>query len=169
MKTILQHWPRFLILVRYYKVADELIMSYAWVTNHCRHCDRLWRRNVSRPALMKSPYFVLDQAEEFMDYLRDGWHFDVLCRTDAYLRNSYWYGEWVVVLVSPDEKQEIPLLKARRGGTADDMRLFKTVNGMYSFCKQYSVSSPIIPSFAGDRERQRVSLPGTREPTQRSE
>lgn len=113
---------------------------------------------MSTPAFMKSPYFVLDQAEEFMDYLRDGWHFDVLCRSEAYLRNSYWYGEWVVVLVSPDEKQEIPLLKARRGGTADDMRLFKTVNGIYSFCKQYCVRSPIIPSVAGDRERQKVSL-----------
>ena len=84
---------------------------------------------MSTPAFMKSPYFVLDQAEEFMDYLRDGWHFDVLCRSGAYLRNSYWYGEWVVVLVSPDEKQEIPLLKARDGGAADDMRLFTVAAG----------------------------------------
>ena len=118
---------------------------------------------------MKSPYFVLDQAEEFMDYLRDGWHFDVLCRSDAYLRNSYWYGEWVVVLVSPDEKQEIPLLKARRGGTADDMRLFKTVNGIYSFCKQYSVRSPVVPSFAGDRARQNVDLLDKKETTKNSD
>lgn len=106
---------------------------------------------------MKSAHFVLDQAEEFMDYLRDGWHFDVLCRADAFLRKSYWYGEWIVVLVSPDGMQEVPLLKYRRG-TAEDMRLFKTVNGMYTFCKQYCVRSPVIPSVSGERARQTVTL-----------
>lgn len=142
-----------------YKVVLYLVMSYSRGINNRGLCDRHWRRTVSLPAYMKSPYFVLDQAEEFMDYLRDGWHFEVLCRSNAYLRNSYWYGEWVVVLISPDGKQEVPLLKARRGGTADDMRLFKTVNGIYSFCKQYCVRSPSIPSIAGDRERQKVTLP----------
>ena len=144
-------------------------MSYACGVSNRGLCDRQWRRTVSSPAFMKPPYFVLDQAEEFMEYLRDGWHFEVLCRSDAYLRSSYWYGEWVVVLVSPDGKQEIPLLKARRGGTAEDMRLFKTVNGIYSFCKQYCVRSPIIPSIAGERERQRVTLSDWSESTDRAQ
>jgi len=95
-----------------------------------------------------------------MDYLRDGWHIEVECRSDAELRSSYWYGEWVILLVAPDESQEVPLLKARRGGgIAQDMRLFKTLNGIYSFCRQYGVHSPAIPSVKGDRERQRVTLP----------
>lgn len=114
---------------------------------------------MKEPAFKQQRYFVLDQADEFMDYLRNGWHFDVLCRADAHQRNAYWYGEWVVILVSPEGDTEIPLIKARRGGQyAEDMRLFKTINGLYTFCMQYGVRSPHIPSRQGGRERQTVTL-----------
>jgi len=132
----------------------------AWLAATAGHATVNGDGPLSSPAFKKPYFFVLDQAEEFMEYLRDGWHIEVLCRSDAYLRNSYWYGEWVVLLVAPDESQEVPLLKSRRGGQiADDMRVFKTVNGIYSFCKQYGVHTPGIPSVEGDRERQRVTLP----------
>ncbi len=113
---------------------------------------------VKEPAFMKPRYFVLDSADDIMEVLREGWHLEVLCRTKAFLRSSYWYGEWVILFISPEGNREAPLLRVRSKGGADDMRLFKTVNGVFSFLTQNGVPAPHIPSLAGERRRQEIVL-----------
>lgn len=111
---------------------------------------------MSEPAFMKPRFFVSDSADDIMDTLREGWHLVVQCRSDAILRNSYWYGEWIIFFVSPDEQRQAPLLRVRPKGIGEDMRLFKTVNGLFTFLVDQGVDAPWIPKNAGEMRRQEL-------------
>lgn len=104
------------------------------------------------PALAKIRNVVFDNG--IQDYLAKGWDIEVAC-LDAFLKNSYWYGQWVILMRSADEGEEVPLVSVR-SSRQSDMRLFKSANAVLSFLYQYGVGAPHIPLRPSERRRQVV-------------
>lgn len=139
-----------------YKIAQNITMSYSLRNGNRGRYGMSRSDAVSEPAFMKPRFFVSDSADDIMDTLREGWHLVVQCRSEAVLRNSYWYGEWIIFFLSPDEQRKAPLLRVRPKGVGEDMRLFKTVNGLFTFLVDQGVDAPWIPKNAGETRRQEL-------------
>ena len=107
---------------------------------------------VREPALTKIRDVVFDNG--IQDYLAKGWDIEVVC-LDAFLKNSYWSGQWVILMRSPDDQQEVPLVSVR-SSRQSDMRLFKSANAVLSFLYQYGVGAPHVPLRPSERRRQVV-------------
>lgn len=107
---------------------------------------------VREPALTKIRDVVFDNG--IQDYLAKGWDIEVVC-LDAFLKGSYWSGQWVILMRSPDEQDEVPLVSVR-SSRQSDMRLFKSANAVLSFLYQYGVGAPHVPLRPSERRRQVV-------------
>lgn len=88
----------------------------------------------------------------FRDLIESGYHVEVICKEDAYRKNSVWHGLWVLRAVSDEgvEKQLVTA-RARGGGDYIQVRTFKTVTGLVSFLIDLGFSVVAFPVFEGQR------------------
>ena len=96
----------------------------------------------------------------FRQLLAKGYQAEVLCRQDAYIKASVWYGEWIVRVVDQERTFEKLLVTVpRRIGDADEVRIrtFRTINGLASFMHRHGFAHVDVPFQQGGRSSQ--SLP----------
>ena len=88
----------------------------------------------------------------FRDLIESGYLVEVVCKEDAYRKNSVWHGLWVLRAVSEDgvEKQLVTA-RARSGGDYIQVRTFKTVTGLVSFLVDLGFSVIAFPVYEGLR------------------
>lgn len=96
----------------------------------------------------------------FRQLLAKGYQAEVVCREDAHIKASVWYGEWIVRVVDRERSFEKLLVTTpRRVGDADEIkiRVFKTINGLASFMHRMGFAHLDVPFQRGGRSSQ--SLP----------
>lgn len=88
----------------------------------------------------------------FRDLIESGYHVEVVCKEDAYRKNSVWHGIWILRAVNDDgvEKQLVTA-RARTGGDYIKVRKFKTVTGLVSFLIDLGFSVIAFPVYEGQR------------------
>ena len=88
----------------------------------------------------------------FRELIESGYHVEVVCKEDAYRKNSVWHGLWILRAVNDDgvEKQLVTA-RARRGGDYIQIRKFKTVTGLVSFLIDLGFSVIAFPVYEGQR------------------
>ncbi|MEP2096473.1 MAG: hypothetical protein ABJV68_09365 [Paracoccaceae bacterium] len=88
----------------------------------------------------------------FRDLIEAGYHVEVVCKEDAYRKNSVWHGVWILRAVNDDgvEKQLVTA-RARRGGDYIKVRNFKTVTGLVSFLIDLGFTVIAFPVLEGQR------------------
>ena len=88
----------------------------------------------------------------FRDLIEAGYHVEVVCKEDAYRKNSVWHGVWILRAVNDDgvEKQLVTA-RARRGGDYIKVRKFKTVTGLVSFLIDLGFTVIAFPVLEGQR------------------
>ena len=94
----------------------------------------------------------------FKDLIESGCHVEVVCKGDAYRKNSVWHGLWVLRAVN-DEGVEKQLVTARARGSGDhiQIRTFKTVTGLVSFLIDLGFSVIAFPVYEGQRSTYTLS------------
>ena len=88
----------------------------------------------------------------FRELIESGYHIEVVCKEDAYRKNSVWHGLWVLRAVNDEgvEKQLVTA-RARGGGDYIQIRTFKTVTGLVSLLIDLGFSVVAFPVYAGQR------------------
>lgn len=86
----------------------------------------------------------------FKDLIESGYHVEVVCKVEAFRKNSVWHGLWVLRAVSEDgvEKQLVTA-RARSEGDHIQIRTFKTVTGLVSFLINLGFSVIAFPVHEG--------------------
>jgi len=100
----------------------------------------------------EAPNVVL--PPEFTRLINEGFHAEIVCRADASNRNSIWYGDWIIRVVSADGKFERTLVPERtrnRRAEASRYREFKTANGLVSFMHKHGFKEVTVPLYQGMR------------------
>lgn len=88
----------------------------------------------------------------FKELIESGYQVEVVCKEDAYRKNSVWHGLWVLRAISHEgvEKQLVTA-RARSGGDHIQVRKFKTVTGLVSFLIDLGFSVVSFPVYEGQR------------------
>lgn len=88
----------------------------------------------------------------FRDLIESGYQVEVICKEEAYRKNSVWHGVWILRAVSDEgvEKQLVTA-RARTGGDYIQVRKFKTVTGLVSFLIDLGFSVVAFPVHEGQR------------------
>ncbi len=93
----------------------------------------------------------------FRQLLAKGYQAEVVCRQDASIKASVWYGEWIVRIVDHERTFEKLLVTTpRRVGAGDEIkvRVFKTINGLVSFMHRQGFAHVDVPFQQGGRSSQ---------------
>lgn len=111
----------------------------------------LWKSATVEMDLEKEAPNVVTEAG-FRELIESGYHVEVVCKEDAYRKNSVWHGLWVLRAVNDEgiEKQLVTA-RARTGGDFIRVRTFKTVTGLVSFLVGVGFSIVAFPVYEGQR------------------
>lgn len=85
---------------------------------------------------------------QFNVLLRSGHYVDIIARGEPERRGAFWYGDWIIVVVSEDRKVERVLVPARnRDYDQQEIRFreFKTANGLLSFMYKFGFREVRVP------------------------
>lgn len=89
--------------------------------------------------------------------LTKGHQAEIVCRLEPERKHGTWYGDWIIRVVDEDRTVERVLVTVpRHARKADEIgpRVFKTLNGLYSFMLDMGFTHVHIPSHKGGRSAQ---------------
>lgn len=89
--------------------------------------------------------------------LAKGYRAEVVCRTDPERKHGTWYGDWIIRAVDEERTVERVLVTVpRHARKADEIepRVFRTLNGLFSFMLQVGFTHVHIPCHRGGRSAQ---------------
>ena len=115
-----------------------------------RCAQRMKERAMAMDLAKEAPNVVTEAG--FKDLIESGYHVEVVCKVDAYRKNSVWHGVWVLRAVNDEgvEKQLVTA-RARNAGDYIQIRTFKTVTGLVSFLIDLGFSVIAFPVYEGQR------------------
>lgn len=88
----------------------------------------------------------------FKMLVESGYSVEVVCKQDAYRKNSVWHGIWLLRAVNEDGvEKELVTARARPDGDFIQLRTFKTVTGLTSFLIDLGFSVVAFPVNEGQR------------------
>ena len=88
----------------------------------------------------------------FKILVESGHSVEVVCKQDAYRKNSVWHGIWLLRAVNEDGvEKELVTARARPDGDFIQLRTFKTVTGLVSFLIDLGFSVVAFPVYEGQR------------------
>ncbi|GIT88711.1 hypothetical protein [Roseobacter sp. OBYS 0001] len=88
----------------------------------------------------------------FKMLVESGYRVEVVCKQDAYRKNSVWHGVWLLRAVNEDGvEKELVTARARPNGDFIQLRVFKTVTGLTSFLIDLGFSVVAFPVYEGQR------------------
>lgn len=92
----------------------------------------------------------------FRQLLAMGYHAEVVCQADAYLKASVWYGEWIVRAINEERTVEkllvnIPRRVSPESDKAITVKIFKTINGLSTFMHRVGFTHVHVPFLHGGR------------------
>lgn len=88
----------------------------------------------------------------FKRLVEAGYSVEVVCKQDAYRKNSVWHGIWLLRAVNEDGvEKELVTARARPDGDFIQLRMFKTVTGLVSFLIDLGFSVVAFPVYEGQR------------------
>lgn len=91
-------------------------------------------------------------AAGFKTLVESGYSVEVVCKQDAYRKNSVWHGIWLLRAVNDDGvEKELVTARARPDGDFIQLRTFKTVTGLVSFLIELGFSVVAFPVYEGQR------------------
>ncbi|MGB3556498.1 MAG: hypothetical protein WBA25_17855 [Jannaschia sp.] len=92
----------------------------------------------------------------FRQLLAKGYQAEVVCRGNAYLKASVWYGEWIIRAIDQERSIEKLLVNIPRRLQGDSdkvitIKVFKTINGLSTFMHRAGFAHVDVPYFEGGR------------------
>lgn len=96
----------------------------------------------------------------FRQLLAKGYDAEIVCKADAYIKASVWYGEWIIRGVNSERTDERVLVTVPRSAVeAEELkfRVFRTINGLVSFMHKAGFAHVDVPLREGHRSTHRGS------------
>ena len=129
---------------------NSMIVFMAHRNQWLRCAQRQEERAVAIDLQKEAPNVVTEAG--FKMLVESGYSVEVVCKQDAYRKNSVWHGIWLLRAVNDDGvEKELVTARARPDGDFIQLRVFKTVTGLTSFLIDLGFSVVAFPVYEGQR------------------